>query len=428
MDGTQIYNNFNAGDSQQLQAASEAVNQLATGYNDEHEAIKNLQTRMNASWTGSSGDAANAGASPLAQAFDDSLGPLVKTQGSMQAQSDVFEASKSKVVPVPPAPEKPSGWSVGLKAAIPIVGPSLAVSDVKSYQDGVAKTNAANENNVRVMDQYSSVTGDTKGIIPMDYQTLPSDGATIGLKSASVGSVGSVESQYNDHTNASSATVNQPVGGTGGGPVSAAPNLNGPSSVTSSTPTTGGTSGSVSPLPNLPGGTSGTTGGSTNSSNFVPGVGPGYGGGTGDTERTTGRTANRGPSASSSSAASRLYGSQSEGGPGRRGSAAKESIGRGGSAAKESLGRGAAASESARELGAGKNTGAGRPGSAAAAEEAAASRSASKSGSGSPMGAAGQRGKGEEDDEHQRPDYLLEADPDAVFGSDVRATPPVIGE
>jgi hypothetical protein len=44
------------------------------------------------------------------------------------------------------------------------------------------------------------------------------------------------------------------------------------------------------------------------------------------------------------------------------------------------------------------------------------------------MGGAGQRGRGAEDDEHQRPDYLLEADPDSIFGTDVRTTPPVLGE
>lgn len=40
----------------------------------------------------------------------------------------------------------------------------------------------------------------------------------------------------------------------------------------------------------------------------------------------------------------------------------------------------------------------------------------------------GGRGKGGEDAEHRRPDYLLNADPDATFGSDERVSPPVIGE
>jgi uncharacterized protein YukE len=43
-----------------------------------------------------------------------------------------------------------------------------------------------------------------------------------------------------------------------------------------------------------------------------------------------------------------------------------------------------------------------------------------------PMGPGGRRGEGEEDDEHFSPDYLLETE--AVFGSDQRVAPTVIGE
>ncbi|MBP2321279.1 hypothetical protein JOF56_001664 [Kibdelosporangium banguiense] len=46
------------------------------------------------------------------------------------------------------------------------------------------------------------------------------------------------------------------------------------------------------------------------------------------------------------------------------------------------------------------------------------------------MGAGGMgagRGQGGEDDEHQRPSYLVEPDPDATFGTDQMTAPPVIG-
>lgn len=433
MNGTDVYNNFTGGSSQSLQAAAQAVQQLSEEYLQEAQAIKDLQTRMNAAWTGSSGDAAYAGANPLAQAFKDSSGPLDLTTASMDVQSDVFEQSKSKVVPVPPAPEKPSGWTVGLKAAIPIVGPSMAVSDVKSYQDGMAQTNAANDNNVRVMEQYSSVTGDTRGKIPMDYKILPTDTASIGLKPPDIGTIGVVSAEYNDRTGASSSTTNPSVGSpTSGGPVSAPPTLSGASAVTSSSPTGGGTGGPVSPPPSLPATPPGPTSGGTGSSAYVPGV-PGYNGSGTSTQRPGSGGYRSGPSTGGStnsnlgrnSAANRLLGSD-EDGAGRRGGSSSGTA-RGGSAAEERLGRsGAGAGES--KLGGGKSTGAGNLGSAAAAEEGAAGRSSGRSASGAPMGAAGQRGRGEEDEEHQRPDYLLEADPDSVFGSDVRATPPVIGE
>ncbi|NBH08856.1 hypothetical protein GTY80_37155, partial [Amycolatopsis sp. SID8362] len=40
----------------------------------------------------------------------------------------------------------------------------------------------------------------------------------------------------------------------------------------------------------------------------------------------------------------------------------------------------------------------------------------------------GQKGEGDEDTEHSRPTYLVEGDPDEVFGTDLRTAPPVIGE
>jgi hypothetical protein len=44
---------------------------------------------------------------------------------------------------------------------------------------------------------------------------------------------------------------------------------------------------------------------------------------------------------------------------------------------------------------------------------------------GAPMGAG--VGRGDEDLEHQRPEYLIEADPEGVFGTDEPTAPPVIG-
>ncbi|EHY89816.1 hypothetical protein SacazDRAFT_02929, partial [Saccharomonospora azurea NA-128] len=64
-------------------------------------------------------------------------------------------------------------------------------------------------------------------------------------------------------------------------------------------------------------------------------------------------------------------------------------------------------------------------GAAAAPGAAAAARGA---GMGAPMGGgAGKGGQGGEDAEHQRPTYLVEADPDDVFGTSQRTAPPVIG-
>ncbi len=87
--------------------------------------------------------------------------------------------------------------------------------------------------------------------------------------------------------------------------------------------------------------------------------------------------------------------------------------------------------------GAGAASGAARPGGIGAAEAAAGRGmgglgSGGAAGRGAGMGGGGlgrgQKGEGDEDTEHSRPTYLVEGDPDEVFGTDLRTAPPVIGE
>jgi hypothetical protein len=101
-------------------------------------------------------------------------------------------------------------------------------------------------------------------------------------------------------------------------------------------------------------------------------------------------------------------------------------FGPGGSGSGSSSGS-AAGSGSA---GSGAQSGA-RAGGAGAAETAAGSGRGSAGASGrggmSGMGHGG-KGEGGEDDEHQRPSWLIEPDPDEIFGTNERTAPPVIGE
>ncbi|WP_340685874.1 hypothetical protein LCL61_05740 [Amycolatopsis coloradensis] len=87
--------------------------------------------------------------------------------------------------------------------------------------------------------------------------------------------------------------------------------------------------------------------------------------------------------------------------------------------------------------GSGSASGAARPGGIGAAEAAAGrgmgGLGGGAAGRGGPgmgggMGGRGQHADGDEDTEHQRPTYLVEGDPDEVFGTDMRTAPPVIGE
>ncbi|WP_139320442.1 hypothetical protein [Saccharomonospora sp. CUA-673] len=84
--------------------------------------------------------------------------------------------------------------------------------------------------------------------------------------------------------------------------------------------------------------------------------------------------------------------------------------------------------------GAGSGSGAAKPGMGGAGAgpgaAAAAGGGARGAGGAGMMGGAGARPnqQGGDEEEHQRPSWLVEADPDSLFGTDQRTAPPVIGE
>jgi hypothetical protein len=98
-------------------------------------------------------------------------------------------------------------------------------------------------------------------------------------------------------------------------------------------------------------------------------------------------------------------------GPGGGGSGAGSTPGSGSGSGARAGGVGAAEAAAGRGIGAGGGSGMGGRGSGMGG-----------------MGKPGGHAEGEEDLEHQRPDYLVEGDPDEFFGTDMRTAPPVIGE
>ncbi|MFC4005063.1 hypothetical protein ACFS2C_27350 [Prauserella oleivorans] len=98
-------------------------------------------------------------------------------------------------------------------------------------------------------------------------------------------------------------------------------------------------------------------------------------------------------------------------------------FGPGGSAAVGGTGAGPGAASGAARPGMG-----GMPGAAPGAAAAAGGAGRGAGGMGAMGAGAGRGGQGSEDAEHQRPTYLVEGDPDEVFGTDERTAPPVIGE
>lgn len=446
MTGEQVYTNFTVGKgTEPLQRISVELSKLRSTYADRAQSISEINTQMKSAWTGDASVAAHSGAAPLIDALGDSARNMDRTTDSTQSQSAAWEGASRSVEPVPPMPEKPNPWTTGLKAAIPVAGPFMAADDINSYQDGAQAHQRASQHNVDVMNSYASQTGGNSGF-PRSYSLLqPSDGSISLNDGSGPGGISGGQSVAPDTTRASSSYAPSPSAVSTGGPVSAAPQVNSPiSSSTVAPPTSGGSSGNVAPPPPV-----GTSGGSTGGGNTGPAGGGVFNnpGGNRDTNRPgTNRT---GPGTSRNTGFTR-----SPNGPGRGlagdrlrsvpdpKSAAGRSGGSGGvgsgsgagGRAGEAIGRGGgAAAENARGLAAGKGTGAGMSSGAAAAESAAArggASAAARGAGGMPMGAAGGgRGKGSEDDEHQRASYLQENDPDAVFIGDLgKTTPPVIGQ
>ncbi|MGW4489571.1 WXG100 family type VII secretion target [Amycolatopsis sp. NPDC004368] len=428
MDGKQIYDNFRTGDTAGLRAAAAQVQELSSAYLERAQSIKDLQDRMAKSWSGNGADAANAGAGPLEKAFADTADPLDMTNASVEMQASSFEDSSHAVVEVPPKPDKPNPWTAGLKAAIPIAGPFMAAHDENSYQDKLNKYNAANDTNVRVMDQYNGVTTSTKSVLPTQYGTLESDGAAIRLTTptppghvivpGSPGSTTTGGATSGGHNPATGfhATTGDQTGDRTGHVTGGHPGTGhtGGTDTGSGTTDTGGTHHPTDTT------TTQSTGGTTTVT--PPGTRP--------TVPPAGPNQPFGPGAGSSGGS--LF---SRAGfdlvPGANGLFGAEGpAGRGGAASGRFGGSAGVAEGGAARSGPGARSGLGGL-NPVAAEEAAAARAASTGRGGTtvgPAGAAGRRGEEEEDAEHRRPDFLVEPDPDALFGTDQRTIPPVIGE
>ncbi|MEU8418047.1 hypothetical protein AB0C24_35080 [Amycolatopsis japonica] len=439
VDGKQIFENFTQGDTRNLRSAADRIAELSDAYVERGMAIKSLQTRMTSSWTGSAADAANAGAGPLEQAFKETAQPLFQTRDSVTTQADSFDDSGQTVVPVPPKPDKPNPWTTGLKGAIPIAGPFMVNNDIKNYQEGVAKHEAANQNNVRVMDQYDSVTSSTSSNLPTDYGVLKNDGADVSVKTPGgtppviippVKPIRNGGGDDNDGTdtsgtddNGTNPNQNRP-GGDDRTPTKPGPNDDRPviprdRPDPTIPPTTRKPGGDGDDTTRPSGGGKGKPGPTTEIPGRIPGRGPG------DSDNVIGLPNGPGQNYNPNAPGQNPPGSTGGRNVPPPNSAAGRLLG-----GEGGTGGGRAGAPGSGGLGSGRGSGMGGLGGLGGADHLGGGRGAGGRGGGQmgPMGAGGRRADGDEDDEHQRPDYLIEADPDAIFGTDQRTSPPVIGE
>ena len=364
---------------------------------DRARMIRKQGELIRAGWQGSASDGAFGAAQPLAESAEHGATLLSRAEDLLDRQSGSFHRAANSVNPVP---EEPPGMDLG--------DPAVVFGDyeakVKDFQSQV-------QHNFDVYGVYDGASEYNETNMPGEYSTINHAGGS----DISVTSGDSKPSGTGDYIEVSererprSGGDSGPYGGYGGpgpggspvsGPPVGGPPVSGPlpnpSLPQQTTPSTYVPPSVSAPGPYPPHPYQPPPGGPGR-----PGYGPGVPGG-GFPSGSPGPRTGYGPGAGYGPRGGYGGGPGSPGGnpgPGARGPGPGPTTGA--IPAEEAAGRRAAAA-------------------------AAAARGAAPGGlAGAPMGAG--RGKGDEDEEHQRK-VLIETDGEDIFGSDVLTAPQVIGD
>jgi hypothetical protein len=359
--------------------------------------------RLESAWSGPSGDASRTGLRPLADVATSASSAMHGSQNALTDQGHAFQSTRDSMQDVSDKP------------------PSTDLLDTLSpwdtdTEDQINKNSAAIAQNKQIYQGFTTTSDGHAQKMPIDYGQVPDspDG------SYSVQNPTAQRSAGTEHNRTPQPVVGQGVGssaGTPGGqhdaPGSGASshNYQGASPDAPAASANGGTE-TAGYTPPPPAGGTPVDGGT---------FGPGFG--------------SSGPGGQTASGPAGGYGSGTGLVPGFPGGPWSETGGPGGvgSGGRGGMPGGSGAGGSGTGVrgpgSPGNSSGAGRPG---IAEEPGTGGKAGSSGqrgaNGMPIGANGGKGKKEEDKEKKSADYLREADPNAVFGYDGKATPPVIGK
>lgn len=412
--------------------------------------IDQLNTKMNTAWQGNAADQAFSGAAPLAGSAESASASLTQASAAMSNQVGAFTTAYNSVVPM--ASSAPQNN---------VVNEFVSGFGVTTPLDNqINQYNSAGQHNVQVYNTYSTESSANAAQMPSTFDTLPSPHPTITV----VGGSGSGGATYGTFTSPAGAGgyptgtsgaprsgLSEPVwtspSGSSGGATARVTSGSGPGGAWETTgPSQTTTPADFFPGGGGPGGSSGFPGGEVpfGGVNGNPGNGPGdeyYPGGmpfgynpnggnqNEDQEYPPGYTGPGGgyndPNGFPGGPGGGAGGFGGAGGTGPGGSSFRGGPGGFGGAGGSGGASGPGGTSSASTGGPGGLTPTG--------EEALAGRGMI----GVPMtGAPGEGGmfppgrgaKGEDDKEHKTAEYLQEADPDALFGSDQLTIPPVLGE
>ncbi|NKQ53515.1 hypothetical protein HFP15_11545 [Amycolatopsis sp. K13G38] len=402
-DQLKTYVNTNM-DPAQVGELSDAYHQMSSIFNNFATTLSSAVSKSQGEWEGEAADSARNYFTSLQKWADGNA------QNSTLASEVVYQQSSAASTAKNTMPDPvPFSWTDEVKSWA-TSAPWDLVSNVQASFDKQKQSQEAHDQAAQVMTNYDSGLYSAASKQPVFAEPPKFDGGTATAPSQAAGDIGGVGSGVVGATGG--------VGGTGGhsGTYSGG---------------TGGNTGSVSgTLGALPGTTTPLTSGAKT------GATSSYGGTRAQGYQQPNSNFNTPGSGSNSNMNS--FGAMPPmapmgGGFGGAGGGDEytSKVGRGG-AGGFGPGGGGSASGSGSAAGSGAQSGAGaRAGGAGAAESAAASGRGGTGGTGrggmSGMGHGG-KGQGGEDEEHQRPTWLIEPDPDDIFGTAERTAPPVIGE
>jgi hypothetical protein len=342
-------------------------NSLAEAANGLFEAV----TQLDGAWTGVAADSARGALAPLAKA----AGQAGQTAQMMGVQMSRQSVAAAEVRKLPPAQKFDHKQSL---TAMIAGGPAAMQADMKAQKDAA---DAVKREQIAHLNAYtqamSAVDAQTPSFVPPKAQIHPGSGGDAKITGGAV--------PYSARPGGFDQGTS--TGAPSGGYTGVNPGAGGPSGDGSD-----GTDGTDFTLPGSLPGTS--TAGFTSTGPTAPVSAP---------TAPVGGAHLSGPSAGAGGfggAFGNFGGASSSGGTGGAGGA-------GAGQAGEGARSGGAGARGPVPAGLGGQGGAGR-------------------GAGGQGGAGGRR-KGEDDDEHERPSFLVEGDPEGTFGSDQLTAPSVIG-
>lgn len=395
-------------DSNQVGEVSRAYHELHTAFQDFAQQLKDAVSKSQHEWEGDAADQAHGYFSSLSTWADSN------SQNAQLASEVMYQQSEAATTAKNSMPEEvPFDWDTEFKkwASNPLGMADNIDSTIETYQ----RSQEAHAEAARVMTQYDNdlFTAASKqpvfaeppkfGAGGADGVRMPSAGTPIGIPG---GDAGTSASGYTGGSIPGSGT-----GSVGGGSFSAPGGSGGSSGGGGYTP-------APAPLPS----------GRNTGAGMPPNTRPsGYRPPTARPRVPSGGGSNTG----FGGMGAMPVGGMAVGGMGGGGSDYSSKLGRGsvggfgpgGSGAAGGPGAGPGAASGAARPGMG-----GMPGAAPGAAAAAGGAGRGAGGMGAMGAGAGRGGQGGDDAEHQRPTYLVEGDPDEVFGTDERTAPPVIGE